>query len=65
MRFRGDNPERRGGWHVRICGSSTRILRIMRIIRLFPAASEDSHSSGTAEAGSHDGHVLEGIDVVI
>ena len=64
MRFRGDNPERRGGWHVRICGSSTHSSHHENH-SLIPAASEASQSSGTAEAGSHDGHVLEGIDVVI
>ena len=64
MRFHGDHPERRGGWHVGICRGSAHSSRHENR-SLIPAASEDSQSSGTSEAGSHDGYLLEGIDVVI
>ena len=64
MRFLGAHLKRPGEWHVRICGDSTHSSHHENH-SLIPAASEDSQSSGTAEAGSHDGDVLEGIDVVI
>ena len=51
MRFLGAHLKRPGEWHVRICGDSTH------------SSHHENHS--LIPAGSHDGDVLEGIDVVI